>query len=223
MGILSDGLHGPFRGRIGNIIYYMLDDKNVSRKIGVSKKPRTEGQRKNMLLTKLCSAFFCEVKDFINTGYSVEVRLYGDNAYNHATKNNKKTLLRGNFPHLEFNYDQILLSKGDLKPAENPSVDQTAHGLEFTWQTDPKMAWPDAADQVMMLAYFPDENRTAYELFGNTRISGAAVLEIPPSLQGAYMETYISFISADRKRISDSVYLGSLNKPEVVEQSFKKS
>lgn len=220
MGILSDGLHGPFKGRIGNIIYYMLNGKNVSRQIGVSSKPRSEAQLKNMLLTKLCSAFFCEVRDFIDTGYSIEARAVNDNAYNQAVKHNKKNLLRGDFPNLEFNYDQILLSKGDLKPAENPEVKQIPLGLQFTWKTDSKMAWPDAADQVMVLAYFPDENRTEYELYGNNRISGTAELEIPPSLQGAYMETYVSFISADRKRISDSVYTGSMNKPEVTNDSL---
>lgn len=223
MGILSDGLHGPFKGRIGNIIYYMLNGKNVSRKIGLSTKPRSDAQRRNELLTKLCSAFFCEVRDFIDTGYSIEGRAANDNAYNQAVKHNKKNLLRGSFPNLEFNYDQILLSKGDLKPAENPEVKQIPRGLQFTWKTDPKMAWPDAADQVMVLAYFPDENRTEYELYGNNRISGSAELEIPPSLQGAYMETYISFISADRKRISDSVYTGAINKPKATNDSLKVS
>lgn len=214
MGTLSNGLHGPFIGRVGNTVYYMLGTKNVSRQVGVSTKPRSEQQLRNQLLTKACSAFFCEVRDFIDTGFSIEARAAEDNAYNQAVKHNKKSLLKGDFPNLEFNFEQILLSKGDLMPAENLEVHQTPLGLQFTWQTDPKMAWPDAADQVMVLAYFPDENRTEYEIFGNTRITGMAELEIPPSLKGAYMETYFSFISADRKRVSDSVYSGAFNKSE---------
>jgi len=220
MGILNSGLHGPFKGRIGDIVYYVLNDQNVSRKIGVSTKPRTEKQRKNEVLTKVCSAFFCAVKGFIDTGFSIEARAAKDNAYNQAVKYNKKSLLKGDFPNLEFNFEKILLSKGDLKQAENLEVTQIQSGLQFHWKTDPKMAWPDAADQVMLLAYFPETNRTEYEIFGNSRISGTAELEIPPSLQGAYMETYFSFISADRTRVSDSVYAGGFNKPEVEDQTL---
>lgn len=215
MGILSNGLHGPFKGRIGNIVYYELNGKNVSRQIGVSTKARSEKQRGNEFLTKACSAFFCSVRGFIDTGFSIEARAAKDNAYNQAVKYNKKNLLKGDFPNLEFNFEKILLSKGDLKPAENLEVNQIPLGLQFTWKTDQKMAWPDAADQVMVLAYFPDEDQTEYEIFGNSRISGMAELEIPPSLNGAYMETYFAFISADRQQVSDSVYTGSFNKPEV--------
>ena len=79
------------------------------------------------------------------------------------------------------------------------------------------MSWPEVAEQVMMLAYFPDQDRTEYVLFGNDRISGTAELELPPSLQGKYMETYLSFIAADRKQVANSVYTGSFNKPEATD------
>lgn len=215
MGILSGGINGPFRGRIGDIVYYVLKNgKNVSRRIGKSTKPRSNLQLRNQVLTKVCSEFFSAVKEFIDTGYNIEALVAKDNAYNQAVKNNKAKLLTGNFPNLEFSFEHLLLSKGDLKPAENVEVTQIPSGLQFNWQTDPKMAWPDAADQVMILAYFPEPNRAEFELFGNSRASGNAQLEIPPSLQGMYMEIYFSFISADRKRVSDSVYLGGFNKPE---------
>lgn len=126
----------------------------------------------------------------------------------------------GDYPDLEFNFEQILLSKGDLNHAEDLEVMQIPFGLQFNWKTDPKMAWPDAADQVMLLAYFPKHNRTEYELFGNSRISGTASLEIPPSLHGEYMETYMSFISADRTQVSDSVYTGGFNKREGTDYSL---
>jgi hypothetical protein len=220
MGILSGGINGHFRGRKGKTVFYILNGQNVSREIGENNKPPSNKQLKNRLLTKVCSEFFCAVRDFIDTGFSIEARTAKDNAYNQAVKNNKANLLKGDYPDLEFNFEQILLSKGDLSPAENLEVTLIPLGLQFNWQTDPKMAWPDAADQVMILAYFPKPNRAEYELFGNNRISGTAQLEIPPSLQGAYMEVYFSFISADRTRVSNSVYAGCFNKPEEKDQSL---
>jgi hypothetical protein len=214
MGIINNGPHGPFRGRIGNTVYYMLKNKNVSREIGINTKPPTELQLRNRMVTKLCSKFLCAIKGFIETSFRVEADLMDDNAYNRAAKHNKNRIFEGNYPDLKINYSQVVLSKGFLKPAEKWGVTQFPMGLQFTWQTDQKMAWAEATEQAMLLAYFPDLDRTEYVVFGNDRIKGTAVLELPPSLQGKYMETYLSFISADRKQVADSIYTGSFNKPE---------
>lgn len=214
MGIINHGPHGPFRGRIGNTVYYLLKNKNVSRGIGINTKPPTDLQLRTRLVTKLCSKFLCAVKGFIGTGFSVEAALMDDNAYNQAVKHNKKQIFEGNYPDVKIAYERVMLSKGLLKPAVSWRVTEFPMGLQFTWHTEPKMSWAEAHEQAMMLAYFPDQDRTEYVLFGNDRVTGNAVLELPPSLQGKYMETYLSFIAADRKQIANSVYTGSFNKPE---------
>jgi hypothetical protein len=215
MGILTAGLHGPFKGRIGDIVYYVTKTgKNVSQKIGVNNKPPSELQLRNRVSTKLSAKFFCCVKDFIETGFSIEAGLMKDNAYNMAVKNNKSQMIAGVYPNLELDYAQIQLSKGLLKPATGWQVSQTMMGLHFSWETDPKMAWPEAIEQAMLLAYFPVEKRAEYVVFGSQRSSGTAELEIPPSLQGKHMETYLSFVAADRKQVANSVYTGSFNKTQ---------
>jgi hypothetical protein len=211
MAIAKNGLQGNYRGRIGNVVYYVLNGKNVSREIGFSTKPPTELQLQTRLVTKLCSELLCKVLDFIKTGFSVEAVKAQDNAFNQAVKYNKKNIVKGSYPVMEIAYDQLLLSKGELQPAENWQVQQTATGLQFSWFTDPKMAWPAATDQVMLLAYFPEQEEVVYTLFGNNRLQGNAQLEIPAALRGGYMETYMSFIAADRKQLADSTYTGSFN------------
>lgn len=218
MGILNNGLHGPFVGRIGDIVYYMQKGKNLSRRIGINNNPPSELQLRNRLGTKMSSSFVCALKGFIETGFSIEAELMNDNAYNQAMKHNKSRIIEGTYPALTIAYPQVMVSKGLLKPAEDWKVTQFPAGLQFVWHTDPRMAWPEAAEQAMILAYFPDENRTEYLLFGSARISGTATLELSPSLQGKYMETYLSFISADRKQVADSVYTGSFNKPETTDK-----
>lgn len=214
MGIIKNGLHGPFIGRVDDIVYYMLGNKNVSRRIGTNNKPASELQLRNRMATKMSTNFVCALKGFIETGFSIEATLMDDNAYNQAMKHNKNRMIEGTYPALKITYSRVMVSKGLLKPAEDWKVTQFPAGLQFTWHTDPRMAWPEAAEQVMILAYFPDENRTEYLLSGTPRISGTAMLELPPSLQGKYMETYLSFIAADRKQVADSVYTGSFNKTE---------
>lgn len=220
MAIAENGPGGHHRGRLGNIVYYMLNGKNVSREIGISTKPFTEAQLKQHLLTKMRSQMFRDLLDFINTGFSLEAIQHLDNAFNRAVKNNRN-IITGTYPNLEIAYDQVLLSKGALKPVQNWKVTENRAGLQYNWDTDSQMAWPDATDQVMLLAYFPEQKKVFYTLFGNTRLSGNDFLEIPPSLQGKHMETYMSVISADRKQLSDSIYTGSFNSEKTKNKLLK--
>lgn len=211
MAIAENGPGGNHRGKLGNAVYYMLNGRNVTRGIGVTLKPPTELQLKHRMGTKLSSGLLSRLLDFLHTGFSVEALMAKDNAFNQAVKYNKKNIIKGSYPDLEIAYNQLLLSKGMLKPAQNCKVEPGASGLQYSWDTNPEMPWPETTDQVMMLAYFPKQEKVFYTLFGNSRLSGTDVLEIPPSLQGEYMETYVSFIAANRKQLSDSIYTGNFN------------
>jgi len=219
MAITENGPGGDHRGKLGNVVYYMLNGKNVSREIGVTTKPPTELQLKYRMETKLSSGLLRRLLDFINTGFSIQATEARDNAFNQAVKYNKKNIIKGSYPNLEIAYDQLLISKGPLKPAQNWSVTPSPTGLQYNWATDPGMPWPEATDQVMMLAWFPKQEKVFFTLFGSSRLSGGDVLEIPPSLQGEHMETYISFIAANRKQLADSTYTGSFNTvpPEILQ------
>jgi hypothetical protein len=164
------------------------------------------------MVTKMSSGLFRNLLDFINTGFGIIAIQAMDNASNQAKAYNKDRIIKGAYPDLEIAYDQLLVSKGQLKPAENMRITLSAEGLQFNWDTDPEMPWPDATDQVMMMAYFPKQEKVVFNLFGSSRFSGSDVLEIPPSLQGEYMETYVSFISANRKKVADSSYTGHFNR-----------
>ncbi|ACU04563.1 DUF6266 family protein [Pedobacter heparinus] len=216
MAIAENGPGGNHKGKLGNVVYYMLNGKNVSRLIGKTTKPPTLLQLESRLATKMCSAVLSRLKGFINTGFSVAAIKTKDNAFNEATKANKKNIIKGIYPDLEIAYDRLQVSTGPLMPAQNWLVTPTEIGLQYSWDTDPEMPWPEATDQVMMLAYFPTEEKVYFNLFGNSRLSGSDVLEIPPSMQGKYMETYISFIAANRKQLADSTYTGYFN-PETAE------
>lgn len=212
MAIAENGPNGHHKGKIGNVVYYVLNGKNVSREVGFTTKPPTASQLNARMATKLSSQVLRKLLDFINTGFRPEAIYARDNAFNQAIKQNKKNMIKGVYPDLEIAYDQILLSKGSLKPAENWRVMKADNGLRFEWDTDPQMAWPEATDQAMMLAYFPEQETVIYSLYGDSRLSGSSELEIPPSLQTAYMETYISFVAANRAQVANSIYTGNFNK-----------
>lgn len=211
MGKAKNGPHGFHRGRIGDLVYYDLDGINVVRRIGENLNPPTEKQLRARLVVKMASRFFRELSAFIKVGFGTELIGGGVNPHNRAMKYNVNNIIKGTYPNLEIDYDKVLVSRGFLKPAENFVAVQIADSIKFSWDTNPQMKWPESTDQVMMLAYFPESEKVVYKLFGNSRLSGSDELQIPAAFIGKHMETYISFVSVDRKDVADSTYAGSFN------------
>ncbi|MNL38801.1 hypothetical protein D3C87_1610400 [compost metagenome] len=59
----------------------------------------------------------------------------------------------------------------------------------------------------MLLAYGTISRQVQSILYGPKRIEGEAILPLSSKMQEEPLETYISFISADRQNVANSVYL----------------
>jgi hypothetical protein len=211
MGIAKNGPFGMHVGKVGNLVYYELNGKNVVREIGKSSKPPTEKQLKVQMETTFMSSFFSKIVPFIRPGFAAESERTKLNAHNICMKQDRREVIAGIYPDLELAYDHLEVSRGTLRPAVTPMLGQSPEGLQFSWHTDPKMDWPESSDQVMLLAYFPEIKELVYKIFGNSWFAGADTLEIPVELQEQRMEVYISFIAADRTAQANSTYMGRLN------------
>lgn len=211
MGTSLNGPLGEHNGKVGNVIYYRLNNKIISRVNGKNTKPRTIPQLRHQQVMKMCGEFMKTLKEFTNVGFSRAVQGTDKNPFNLAMEYNCKNIVIGNYPDLSISYDKVILSKGSLKPAQNAKVSLTTEGVIFSWDSNPQMPWPESNEQCMLMIYFPETNELITKLFGNSRITGSALLLIPEPLLTKPMETYISFVSEDRKQVSDSVYTGKIN------------
>lgn len=211
MGISKNGLHGETTGKVGNLVYYNRLGKPIVRTIGQTLKPPTIRQLNCRQQLSVTSAVCSDMLGFINVSYSMRIIGTDKSAYNEAMKYNKKNATVGYYPDVELDFGKLLVSEGLLLQAINPAVVASAEGLVYSWDTDPQLPWPEYTDQVMMLAYFPELRLCKYVLFGAMRQLGTDILPLDIELQGAYMETYISFISANRKEVATSQYTGSIN------------
>lgn len=212
MAISKNGLFGNNKGKIGNLVYYESLGKNLVRTIGVNLNPPTIPQLASRAEMAVTSRFLKPALEFINVGFGVKAAAELRIPYNLAMSYNKINAITGIYPDLSIDFEKALMSEGDLQTAQDPAVVLTLNGLQFNWLTTPDMAWPELSDQVMLLAYFPSLRKVSFTLYGPERIQGTALLALGTPLLDQYMETYISFISADRKEVSDSVYTGSFNK-----------
>jgi hypothetical protein len=213
MGIANEGMFGPSRGKVGNLVYYIRNGKPIVRKIGRIQKEPTEAQLDNWLRMKVANAFCKAVLPFIQYGFMEQIQGKDLSQMNVGVSYNKINAIKGTYPGLSMDYPKVLLSEGPLLQADEVEVAIVPEGLKFDWYVDPQLRWPDNTDQAMLMAFFPDTNETKYKLFGAERSAGSALLELSAPLLTEYMETYIAFISADRKQVSTSVYAGAINQP----------
>lgn len=209
MGKLPDGLMGRVIGSTGNMTAYILNGQNVTRVKWRRVTKFSDKQLENQMRMTVLNKFTQAVLSFLKVGFAQAAMGTTKNYHNLATSYNKKYALKGTFPEIEMDYAKVMLSMGDLLPAQNPSVERVTEGLKFSWDLPVSMA-QESLDQVMMLAYGTKSGRVQRILYGPARVEEAAILRIDDQLKMEPLETYISFVSADRSKVANSIYMGRI-------------
>ncbi|WP_316747404.1 DUF6266 family protein [Pedobacter gandavensis] len=216
MGSLQNGLFGGFNGRVGNLVGYELNGKNVIRTIGHSGKPLSPARKVNCDRMTIVNKFLLPISTFIKVGFRLKVVGTDRNYYNEAVSYNKKHAVSGVYPEAQLDYPQAMLSMGTLLKAEKPSIKQVGAVIEFSWEVPADLAWGNRNDRAMVLLYWPDQGQQTHILSGSHRKDGKQSVHIDPNLANERVVAYISFVSEDAAEISDSVYAGSIAKKEVI-------
>lgn len=209
MAILKNGILGAANGKISNVVTYTLNDQEIVRSIGVNKKAPTPKQLNNKLQMKAIVDFFNAMDPLLKAGFNPKAKGTTKNYHNLAIAYNKPNALKGFYPEVQIDYPKIIISVGDLPQPVSPAVELVSAGLKFNWSTE-GLTWPDNQDQVMLLAYAPLIKRHTFISSGARRIEGQAVLEITREMRNEVLQVYISFVSEDRQKAADSLYLGQV-------------
>lgn len=231
MARLKNGLYGPIVGRIGNTVGYIRLGKAIVRQISPTKKHRvkTEKQKAAFDRMRVIMEFLSPINRFVNISFKLVVKDTTWIPQNAAVSQNINTAIKGEYPNLELDYPKILVSKGDLLPAENAMVSHVIASfdndhattaivsIKFQWDVDPGWDYPTKRAEVMMVAYLPDNKKAFFSITGARRSAGEDVLQGVISIKDfgnkvkdRFVETYIAFISDDRESISDSIYTGRI-------------
>lgn len=211
MGILNDGIGGSFIGKSGNMVFYMLNGKNIGRRIGINLNPPTEKQLRCRRQIALVAELLNPIKQLVNIGYLAEAIKRNKQPYVLATSHHKTNAIQGTFPNQSIDFEQLQFSSGELRTAQSATVAYNDNQLHFSWTNRPNMSFDESRDQVMLLAYYPEIQAATYTLYGTERRTESAILDISPDFESGRVETYLAFISADRKNVSNSIYTGQFS------------
>jgi hypothetical protein len=206
MGKLLNGIHGPFMGKVGNIVgstwhgMPYIKTKPKKRTTNISKK-----EKQNRSKFALVHFWLQPVVKFVRDGF----RNYSFNSrgFNAAKSYNLKHAVIGTAPDISIDPALVKVSFGTLPIPGNITVEKLDdEHLKFTW--DPAAAEDTSFyDQAMVLAYCVEKKYPCYTTTGELRHSGE---HIQPVGKGLKYHVYFAFNAADRSRQSDSVYLGEV-------------
>lgn len=208
----KSGLLGPFYGKIGPVIGSHWKGINYIKSVS-AKQPKqpTAAQLANQAKFKFMNQWLEPFHPYITVSFFGQHR--NRTEINHAFQLNYRVALQGFYPNFSIDYSKVCLSKGLLKAPQLQQLDAFMPGsLSFSWvqQTG---RWAAHDDQLMLVLFAP-ELRLADGGVGMAKRSDGKLIYAYDSRLGAQeVEIYVSFIALNRKKMSDSIYLGRMLLP----------
>jgi hypothetical protein len=215
MGRLLKGIFGGFYGKVGDLVGYTLNGKELIRTKGKSSKPPSIRQLAVRQKIKLLNTALRPMLPVLNIGFALATKGTDKNAFNQAVSDNFQEAFAGVYPDTSIDYSKLLISKGSLPSPYQASAHILPGGIEFTWSLNPLIKGNILNDRAMLLVVYlgtdglpmPDTD-PLYVLIGAQRRACRDFIELAPQYLDRPMVCYIAFAAEDGKRISNSVMAG---------------
>lgn len=208
MAKINKGIFGPLTGKIGNFIgSSWMGIAYLKKAPKEDKKPkRSPAQKANSQKFGYVSQWLVPFHPFITIGFSsLAIR---KTAISAALSSIYNTVFTGIMPDLKIDYSKMEISKGTLRGLSNATITRLENNsIQITWEENPG---PSARlnDQLMLALYSETEEMTD-GLVGNVnRADKKHVFSLNETLIGQPLHAYLAVISYDRKKASNTTYLG---------------
>ena len=207
MATFFKGPLGGFSGSIGPVVGSTWNELDVMRsQPGPRKGDPSAAQVDQQAKFALAGNFLSNTRRLLSTTMQGKGNMTG---FNIAQQNILDNAIIGTSNAYSIDYSKVIVSFGVLPNALGHSVASAAAGkITWSWQMSPGMG-EDPNDLSVLIAYSEDLGRVAYTLTGALRSAATDSLTIPV-FSGKLVQTWLSFITPDRKEIAKSVFTGQL-------------
>jgi len=106
-------------------------------------------------------------------------------------------------------YPKVLISHGNLPPAEKAVTKTSAGAICFAWSNNGGSDLTRGFDKAISVVYCEALNKCIH-IIGETKRRDEEALLAVPQFHGYEVQTWLSFISADKRNLADSTYTGPL-------------
>ncbi len=210
MAIIKNGIVGGFLGKVGPVVGTKWKGLYVMRGLpDKSTKPPSEKQEAQQARFKLAINFVNKMRELLQVSF----KDFNDNKMgtNSAASYVMKNAVIGEYPNLAIDYSYVLVARGDLPNVIIAAAASTEPGkISFTWTDNAGRGIAKKDDKAILVAYC-EEKKLFYSKYkdGASRSDGLDELETK-GLSGKTVQTWLSFISANKKDVAPSVYTGEV-------------
>lgn len=211
MGRIGKGILGGFSGTVGAVIGATWKGIAYIRSKPAGKPNRSSPRQLDQQARfRAAMKFLQPLGDLPQTSFrDYAVRMTGFNNAMSYTLNNAIT---GTYPHYQVEYSLALVSRGDLPNVLAPNVAVAGSMVTYNWTPNQGTGRAAATDRALLVLYCPSQQQCIYTTLGAERSTGTASINAAP-FAGQVVHTYIAFIAADDKNLSNSYYTGQLAIP----------
>ena len=210
MARIKSGILGPVQGKIGTVVGAIWKGIPYIRKLAEYDKSRkrSSAQLENEAKFKFVNDWLLPFYPFIGIGF--QNLAIGKSAASVALSKIYNTVFNGIAPNLSIAYEQMIISEGPLAMVLDPMVSRTAPNvLELSWKQN-AVAGTAFNDQLMLVFYAPELGKADGFVGAVNRANQKFTFHTNPIFEGKRLEVYLAMTSMNRKKISDSKYLGTL-------------
>lgn len=210
MGKYKNGILGSFTGKVGNVVGSTWNGISYMRAVPSNvrdpKTPRQLAQRQRFgLVTSLMRKF----QPVVNLGFKNGAA--NMTPLNRASSYNIRNAVGGEYPDQQIVFDQLVLARGDLTPADSPQASASDPGqVTFTWNDNSGEGSANPDDKVIVTIYNPERDTVFYRMDSAIREDESLTLSLPDSWHGDTVETYLFVVSSDEQLVSDSEFTGQV-------------
>lgn len=208
MGRLLQGINGPFSGKAGSVVGFVINGQGYIKGL-YKKRTKRISEKEQLNRKKFATAqnWLKPLTPFLRAGFK-------DYQANFQGFVAAKSYLMKNALQLEGSEVTIDASKMKISHGSLPHPNEVSFGIEtkkirLSWDTT-AIDDQSPTDQAMVLAYDPIGGGVYGEVYGPNRHIGEYLFEFDINYRHANpLHLYVAFISDDRKKKSDSIYLGA--------------
>lgn len=209
MGTIKQGILGGFSGKVGTVIGSSW--KGISYMRGRAqnvKNPRTERQMEQRSKFALTLDFLKPITPFVRTGFKAYTSK--QTAFNAAMSYIVKNAISGTYPNYAINFTNVLVSRGALETAKEPSAEVSAGSFIIKTRTETNGSG-QPTDLMMPLIFNANKGEAVFSTAGAARSVGQTTLATPADWAGDTVEVFLGMISEDGTLVANSVYVGQFN------------
>lgn len=214
MATFLKGILGGFSGLVGTVVgstWLTLDVMKSRPK--PSSVPPVQSQIDQRFKFGLVTGFLARLGDLIEQGFLPTKK--ATTPMNAAVAYHLKNAITGATPHFNLDYTKMVFTTGRLESAENGVIaTPAAKKISVTWDptddTDVAYKAIRDTDGALCITYCPLTDNILKTYFPSVRGKNQATITVTMAMTAKVNHVFLFFMTADKKTVSRSQYLGSV-------------